>query len=501
MTNQISNTDRNRAAAWQFALACVLLAVYLYTLLPGVGYHPDTAKFQFVGYILGTPHAPGYPTYVILNHFFTKYVPIGTVAYRANLLSAIFAVTACVFLFRTLKQFNLKNALAFAAALSFGFTRTFWSQAIIAEVYSLNALFVSLVLYFVFLWRKTGKYRNLLLASAFYAFSFGNHLTMITFLPALVYLIWSTDRGVFRRPRLILAVLIFIILGALQYSYSLLRYHDPQTLYMDMQTPNLNKLLYAVTGAHFKPKMYAFSPGEILLQRIPVFFGLLWREYLVLLPLILFGIFRMQDRRINLFFLLAIIGNLFFALNYDIPDIFIYFIPTYFILAIYLGVGLKSLAEFFSMHQRIMTGLPLLAPALLLAVNLHVVDQHKNRSAEEAFHILKTAGKNAVVFGEGRDLPRLYFFYYLYGEGLYRNNLFVLRYTPEFVGSYMIRNRPFYYRELRKHVPAGLDVYCTTELQKNLLEKRGFTLTKVGEGLYRVNRNVPLRPIHGATTD
>lgn len=495
------DSERKRAATWQFALGVILFAVYLYTLLPGVGYHPDTAKFQFVGYILGTPHAPGYPTYVVLNHFFTKYFPIGTVAYRANLLSAIFAVTACLFLFRMLKVFGLKNILAFATALSFGFTRTFWSQAIIAEVYTLNALFLSIVLYLLFLWRQTKRDRDFLLACAFYAFSFGNHLTMITLFPAIAYLIFSTDKEVFVKPRLILTVLLFIILGALQYSYSLWRYHDPSTLYMDMQTPNLNKLLYAVTGAHFKPKMYAFTPGQVLLQRIPMFFGLLWREYLILLPLIFFGFFRVRDLRINLFFVLAILGNLFFALNYDIPDIFIYFIPTYLILAVYLGAGLKGLAEIFSKHQGVVRGFALAAPAFLLAVNLRVVDQHKNRAAEQAFKILKTAGKNAVVFGGGRDLPRLYFFYYLYGEGLYRNNLFVLRYTPEFVSSYMIRNRPFYYRELRKHVPAGLDVYCTMELQKNLLEKRGFTLTKVGETLYRVNRNVPLRPIQAATTE
>jgi hypothetical protein len=489
MTNEVPIPHRNHGAAWQIALAVILLAVYVRTLLPGVGYHPDTAKFQFVGYILGTPHAPGYPTYVVINHFFTKYLPLGTVAFRANLLSSFFAVIACIFLFRILKLFGLKNPWAFGVALAFGFTRTFWSQAIIAEVYSLNALFVVIVLYFLFRWTQSKQDRDLLLACAFYAFSFGNHLTMITLFPAIVYLVWTNDKKVFTKPRLVLSVLLFILLGALQYSYSLWRYYDPTTLYMDMQTPNLDKLLYAVTGAHFKPKMYAFSFSQVLSQRIPMFLGLLWREYFVVLPLILFGIFRMTDLRINIFLILAILGNLFFALNYDIPDIFIYFIPTYMVLAIYLGVALKGISDLVPRSTLAVTAIALLAPAILLAFNFGAVDQHRNRSAERAFEVLKAAGSNAVVFGEGRDLPRMYFLYYLFGEGLYRNNLYVVPYNSEFMVSYMMKNHPYYYREMRRFVPAGLDIYCTTEFQKTALERHGFKLTTVGPELWRVDRS------------
>src|SRR5688500_17569623 len=79
-------------------LVAALGASYVATLLPGVGYSGDTAEFQFAGKVLGTTHPTGYPTYLVLNHLFVRLWPFGTVAYKANLLSAVFCVTAIVFL-------------------------------------------------------------------------------------------------------------------------------------------------------------------------------------------------------------------------------------------------------------------------------------------------------------------------------------------------------------------------------------------------------------------
>src|SRR5262245_37110333 len=80
------------------ALACAAavasLAVYVVTLAPGLIAITDTPKFQFIGRILGTAHPPGYPLYVMVSHLF-GYLPVGTLAYRINLMSAVFSATAC----------------------------------------------------------------------------------------------------------------------------------------------------------------------------------------------------------------------------------------------------------------------------------------------------------------------------------------------------------------------------------------------------------------------
>jgi len=76
------------------AFAAVLAAILAFltygaTLLPGAGYSGDVAKFQFVGWSLGTPHATGYPAWMLASHAFTRLLPVGSIAWRANLLSAV----------------------------------------------------------------------------------------------------------------------------------------------------------------------------------------------------------------------------------------------------------------------------------------------------------------------------------------------------------------------------------------------------------------------------
>jgi hypothetical protein len=126
-------------------ISATLLIVYLPTLLPGVGYTGDTAALQFVGKILGTAHETGYPTYILLNHLFASLIPFSSLAYKANLLSALASIVACSFLFRILCQLDIRWWVSCLTAITFGLTPTLWSQSVVAEVYSLNILFVSLV--------------------------------------------------------------------------------------------------------------------------------------------------------------------------------------------------------------------------------------------------------------------------------------------------------------------------------------------------------------------
>src|SRR5258707_12844820 len=64
----------------------VALVIYLRTLLPGPSFG-DWAEMQFIPAQLGIPHPTGYPLYVLLGWLFSL-VPIGSWAYRADLLSA-----------------------------------------------------------------------------------------------------------------------------------------------------------------------------------------------------------------------------------------------------------------------------------------------------------------------------------------------------------------------------------------------------------------------------
>ncbi|MEP6784046.1 MAG: DUF2723 domain-containing protein, partial [Acidobacteriota bacterium] len=108
------------------------------TLRPDVGGTEDSPKFQFVGKALGTAHSPGYPFYVMATWAFGK-LPIGTLAYRINLFSAVSGALACMCIFMTARRLGVTRLLSLAAAIGAATTFPVWSNSVTAEVYTLAA--------------------------------------------------------------------------------------------------------------------------------------------------------------------------------------------------------------------------------------------------------------------------------------------------------------------------------------------------------------------------
>ena len=453
-------------------LAAILGVVYLWTLLPGPGYHGDTAKFAFVGYTLGTPHETGYPTYVALNYVFTHLVPFGSIAYRANLLSALFAVLCCLVLYRIQLLLSIDRWSAFIASLVFGLTVTFWSQAVIAEVYTLNALFVALVVFFFIRWHFHGRKRDFFAACAIYAISFGNHLTMITALPAIIFMVWTTNRRVFIEPRTILGVLALIALGAAQYLYLFWRYSAPETSYMEMQTPDLSSFLYSVTGGHFKSRMFGYPLSWVFYYRVPLFAEFMVKEFLYLLPFPLIGIVLFRFSRTNIFLLLLIAGNLFFAITYSISDIFVYLIPSYLVLSIYLGEGLKSTFQLLEKKRlRLSPALLAVFPVVFLATNIQYnAFQTDVKEAPVVVSLLHTVDRDAVVVLWDYHYAMM-LYYYVLCEDWNKRNIHIAYYHEDFpfrgIAQYVLHDRPFRVTVTREDVPPGLTPYYFSESFKD----------------------------------
>ena len=131
--------------------------LYLWTLAPTVLFYErpdllDAAMLQAHAYALGITQPTGYPTYTMLAHLFT-YVPFGDSAYRTNLASAVFGAATVFVLFLVGLRLSGRIFAAAIGALALAVGNTFWSQAVIAEVYTLNTLFVSLVILVLLVWR------------------------------------------------------------------------------------------------------------------------------------------------------------------------------------------------------------------------------------------------------------------------------------------------------------------------------------------------------------
>ena len=129
-----------RAERWHLlAIGLVLMAVYAWTSPRSVALEDDSL-FALASYFWGVAHPPGYPLHTALGKLFTL-LPIGSVAYRVHMLSAVLGAATCCLLYLLIRGLLEQRSYAYLAAWAYGFSRTFWSQAIIGEVYTLNALF------------------------------------------------------------------------------------------------------------------------------------------------------------------------------------------------------------------------------------------------------------------------------------------------------------------------------------------------------------------------
>jgi hypothetical protein len=110
--------------------------------------------------------------------------------------SAIQAAIAVALIVLVAAELSGSVTAATGAALLFGVSYTFWSQAVIAEVYALHAIFVCLTLLLLLRWADKPTTARLALFFAVYALGFGNHLSMILLGPAYtVFLLISAPGG------------------------------------------------------------------------------------------------------------------------------------------------------------------------------------------------------------------------------------------------------------------------------------------------------------------
>jgi hypothetical protein len=173
--------------------------IYLLTLAPTLTWRNEGADSGDLAAAVatgGVPHPPGYPTYLLLGQIF-KRLPFGDTAYRLNLMSAACASLAVTILALTIYQTlsstislspSLARFCALSASLALAFSPTFWSQAVIAEVYALNTLFMALLFYGALQVRSTNDRTLVPALWGLWGLSLGNHLSAILFSPLLFWL-------------------------------------------------------------------------------------------------------------------------------------------------------------------------------------------------------------------------------------------------------------------------------------------------------------------------
>jgi len=405
-------------------LACAFLLlidlfVYLATRTPVVQFI-DSGELAVVCRTLGIAHPTGYPLYTLLGRLFCL-LPLGEIVSRVTLMSLLFSCFSGAALFvalllmgRDLLQRVKRDSwlviwAAWLTSLIFSFTPTLWSQATSNEVYSLNVLFYSLIVFLVLLWR-TGRgaakgERVFCLLVFVYGLSFGNHMSTVLLLPAILYVSAVTlGKRLFSTRRLI-SILALFLLGLSVYLFLPIR--SAQNPLMDWGSPeSWATFKRHVTGWQYQVWMFAGSAGE-LGSNLTNFAGLFFHQFpIYLLPLSLVGIWRVfvRCRRILTFLLVVFLSNVLYGINYGIPDIDPYFLGAFLANAVFIGAGLLFVFQIIvnSKMKRVFVNIILtlfiLLPLILLKRNYSEEDRSRNHFAHDFdCNIVRSTKKDAII--------------------------------------------------------------------------------------------------------
>lgn len=258
------------------ALTALLLPLYLSTMYPDVVASGDTAKFQYLGSVLGTAHPPGYPTYVLISSAWSA-LPIGTLAWRMNLLSVVAGLLAVLCVFGAARRLGAGVVQAALVAAALGLGRTYWEKLLAAEVYSIGALLVAAAVWRVLAWRDTRLDRDLLAAVALLALGLGNHLTIATVAPAFLIYALAVDARRVLRPRVLAFGALLVGLGVAQYGYILLRTWQGAP-HVEASARTLDELWGVMRASRYEGDMFARTWTQLAGEPLTALARLLWSE-------------------------------------------------------------------------------------------------------------------------------------------------------------------------------------------------------------------------------
>jgi 4-amino-4-deoxy-L-arabinose transferase-like glycosyltransferase len=411
----------------------LVLLVYLATLSPGLTFRhngTDGGDLVTAAWTLGVPHPTGYPVYTLLAWLFSR-IPVGTVAYRVNLLSAVCASATVSLLFccarRLLPQAKRSTAVSAAAALSLGFSSLLWSQAVISEVYALLTLFGALLLWLLLLWQHHGRDSLLWLSGLVLGLGLGNHLTLGFAIPAALILLWPL-RSRWIRARVLLPATLLFLAGLAVYAYlPLAATRQPAVNWGNPQ--NWRGFHWLVTGKQYQAFAFGLDAEEIV-PRLGAWSYLLGDQFGwwgLLVALAGAGWLLRRNRRFALFALAWSLPLGLYAFLYDTGDSYVYLLPAFLLLALCWAAGVHYL--FFLLEslrpvqQRLSTvallTLVVLAPLGSLCLHWRSTDLRGDWSVHAYIHdMLEPLPPDSLVIVRG-DRPTFALWYGIYVEDVY----------------------------------------------------------------------------------
>jgi hypothetical protein len=337
-----------RAWAAAVGVACLAFALYYSTLLPGLDFG-DTGSFQtVVAAPLITPRN-AYPLYFALGKAFvwiTRMEP----ARALNFASALEGAIACGIVALAAAELSGSAAAGGAAALLFAVSYTFWSQAIIAEVYALHIGLVAATLLLVLRWSNAPGTGRLAAFFAVYALAFGNHLSMILLAPGFtLFLLLAAPEGwrSMFAPRIVAIAALCAAAGAAQYIWNL------HALWLLPDPPDgvveaLRRFWFDVTKTDWRDTMVMNVPRTLIGDHAAMYWFDLRQQFGVVGPVVAaigLAVLTRRDWRRGLLVAMLFAANLAFAYGYNVGDAHVFYLPSHLFIALAAAPALTAVAR------------------------------------------------------------------------------------------------------------------------------------------------------------
>lgn len=317
-------------------------------------YVGDSGELVAAVHTLGIPHPSGYPLYVLLGKLWTVALPLGSVAFRMSLFSALCAALAVGLVYLAARAIGVGRAAALAGALLFGASPSFWGEANVQRVYALSALFVALVTLLAFRWATLRREepdavarrdRQFVFVALLCGVGATNHTFLAVWGAAFLLAAAVADRGLLRRVRTLLAAAAAALAGLSVYLFLPLRSRQEPRL--DWGNPeSFDALVAVVTRRDFWSRRWWSGWSD--LPPIAFDFAASFASELTIAGalLALTGLVAGARRRpeVALLALVALANLAAMAAHGSRSDLFLwhrYYIPSYLCAALLAAIGLE----------------------------------------------------------------------------------------------------------------------------------------------------------------
>lgn len=366
----MQNTIKSRAE-WLIAAGLFVssFALYLRTLAPSVAFmFDDSLEMQSIVPRLGIPHPTGYPLYALLGKLFTLIVPLNDAAFRLNLFSALCAALTIPVLYFTLRQLSAHQIPSLVGALLFAVSRTFWEQAVVAEVYALQMLLAGLILLAALRWGAQPNARRFYWLALAMGLGLAHHRLVVLLYPAIAVYVLLVNKSILREYKVLARAALLFLAPLMLYAYLPLRgaVGSADGAYEN----TLAGFLSWASGAQYTVFL---TQDPLKVQHDVAFYASLFQSQLGILGLLacLVGIIWLaHEPREWALLLIALASEALFAFNYRTADVEVHFLTTFFVLSIFAGAGMDGIFHVLTPRQ---SSFAFQASRVLLALLLFLI--------------------------------------------------------------------------------------------------------------------------------